>query len=158
MIKKLAAGIASTAMFFALATPAFAGFTLVKVTNFAGITNNVSLSSNTGVNSMVGTGFIGGVKGSSIVTANAQSSANVQNQVNGTSVDTCGLCLSMTSVHAVNFAGVTNNVSLSANTGNNSMVGTGFIGGVQGSVISAGGAVTAGTVVNNINTTVVGDL
>ncbi len=168
-MKKILAAGASAALFFALATPAFATFgpfvivippqNSVKATNYANIGNTLNTSANTGYNGMVGSGFFGGVKNSSIGTGVASAGIQLGNDVNTTLVDTCG-CLSTNKVKVEvgNTAYLSNALNTSANTGYNGMTGTGFFGGVSGSSIGTGGAGVSGLVANTVNMTVVGDL
>jgi hypothetical protein len=150
MNSKLLGILSAGAVFLSLATPAFASSGL-SITNLGTtVLNNVSTSSNTGFNYVGGSSHHGG--GSVLLgTGMALSQSDVGNTVNLTSVSGCG-CSGKTKIQNTN-TNVTNNVLTGANSGFNSVSG-----GKHGVTLLTGDAGSGATVVNDVNTTIVGSI
>lgn len=165
-VKKIAAVGASAVMFLASATPAFATWnwwdwfhsedTLMVHNEDTDVTANVWTKANTGGNDVSGGEEHHGrwwwwnhddEEGGSIETGNAEAVAGVSQAVNMTDIAGCG-CFDDVTVHNDD-TDVTANVRTKANTGWNTVDGSGMI--------STGNAGAASLVEQMVNVTVVGE-
>jgi hypothetical protein len=140
-----------------------------NLSNTGSVTNTVDTSANTGYNVLSG----GSVKGSGITTGAASAGSNVQTQLNFNQFD-CGCVLGLNGNQNLNFtlgnSGlVYNTVGTSANTGFNSLTGTGShsrgdeghrggSNGVSNSWITTGAAAASSVVSNVVNTNIFGSV
>jgi hypothetical protein len=152
MLKKLAAGAATTIAALALAVPAFASLPSMHMhmneltlSNYAHVDNDVTTKANSGLNSLGGAKVHGGHITTDMATAGSQ----VDNGVNSNQ-SSCG-CDSHGKTTLKNMAYVDNNVTTKANTGLNSI--HGMV--VGGGSINTGEADATSIVSNVVNSNVV---
>lgn len=161
--KKLAVTGAAAALLLSSVVPAFAygghhhNGVDIDVENHARVTNNVLTLANTGFNEVSNNDSLDSFseedhrdhhRGGSITTGNAWAGASVVNDVNFTQVDLCGCRdLGKVEIDVDNNAHVNNNVLTVANSGFNY---------VDSGRIRTGNAGAEASVVNFVNTTIVG--
>ena len=127
----------------------------LDISNSGCITNNVNTSSNTGANSLTTVGMMGsGIINSSINTGAANSSANVQSQLNWNQANGS---LSLSGVKMLDFdlnnhGHIANNINTSAYTGNNTMTASGGISFIYQSPMGTGVANSSSVVSSIVNT------
>jgi hypothetical protein len=154
MFKKLAVGLAGAAALLAISSSAFA-YTGINISHTGtSISNEISSLSDTGNNSI--SGFR--VRGGSITTGMAQSGINLSNSANFTQLGSVAGLFNEDEGGGIHITttgtSLSNALASSATSGNNTMHGFRLSGGTIGS----GDSMSALSVLNDVNTTIIGDL